>query len=264
MKTRILTAIPLIAVVAAVVYFGGVVMAVTIAAAACLAVYEMARVLKEKQLKPMVWVCYLYALASAATVYFWGLTYALPLLMGFLILAMSLSLVTEGISAADAAATAGILIYPVLFLSILLSLRLLENGLFYVVLAMGSSILCDTFAYFTGMLLGKRKLCPEISPKKTVAGAVGGTVVTMLLLPVIAFLFHGSWSWQVSLIWLCIGFVAAVFAQFGDLFASFVKRWCGVKDYGTLFPGHGGVMDRVDSILFTGAVIYIFTVIGAI
>lgn len=264
MKTRILTAIPLIAVVVVVLYFRGVVLAATIAAISCVAVFEMAKALKEKQLNPLVWVCYIYAVACAVFTYFFGLTYALPLLMGFVVIAMSVSLLDSKFQVPDALATVGILVYPVTFLSILLALGLKEKGLFYIVMAIGSSVICDTFAYFTGMLFGKRKLCPEISPHKTIAGAVGGTVMTMILLPFVTLLFGGNFHLSNMLTWLCIGFICAIFAQFGDLFASFIKRWCGIKDYGKIFPGHGGVMDRVDSIMFTSVIIYIFVAVGVI
>ncbi len=101
----------------------------------------------------------------------------------------------------------------------------------------------DTFAYFSGMLFGKRKLCPEISPKKTIAGAVGGTLLGTLA-GVLVFVIAGK-TWY-------SGFCAlplSIISQLGDLAASVIKRRFGVKDYGKIFPGHGGVLDRFDSII---------------
>lgn len=108
----------------------------------------------------------------------------------------------------------------------------------------------DTFAYFTGFFFGKHKLCPKISPKKTVEGSIGG-----ILFCVAAFLLYGTaLSARFGLIpnyagLAAVGLVMSVLAQIGDLLLSVIKRTYGVKDYGKLFPGHGGVLDRFDSVL---------------
>ncbi|MBE6691973.1 MAG: hypothetical protein E7586_01400 [Ruminococcaceae bacterium] len=101
----------------------------------------------------------------------------------------------------------------------------------------------DTFAYFSGMLFGKRKLCPEISPKKTIAGAIGGTIFGTAI-GVLVFVING-----VSPVFALCALPLSVISQLGDLAASVIKRRFGVKDYGKIFPGHGGVLDRFDSII---------------
>ena len=110
----------------------------------------------------------------------------------------------------------------------------------------------DIMAYFTGMALGKHKLCPTLSPKKSVEGAIGGVVGSIL--------FCGLFGWLVLpeelTLCLIIGFVGSIFAQFGDLSASAFKRQMGIKDYGNLIPGHGGILDRFDSVLFTAPMVY--------
>lgn len=104
----------------------------------------------------------------------------------------------------------------------------------------------DTLAYFAGRFFGKKKLCPDISPKKTVAGAVGGVAGTGVIYALLFGIF-GEWA-PLSLLAVLLGSMALAAASiFGDLFASVIKRHFGVKDYGNLFPGHGGVMDRFDS-----------------
>ncbi len=104
----------------------------------------------------------------------------------------------------------------------------------------------DTLAYFSGYFFGKRKLCPQISPKKTVEGAIGGVASTGIV-AVLVYGFAKSWD-MVSLLVVFFGaMILAVVSIYGDLFASVVKRHFGVKDYGKLFPGHGGIMDRFDS-----------------
>lgn len=109
--------------------------------------------------------------------------------------------------------------------------------------------IADTLAYFTGYLFGKHKLCPEISPKKTVEGAIGGVVGT----GVVALIVFGcvkGWSSRPALLGVLFAtMLLSVVSIFGDLFASVLKRQFGVKDYGAVFPGHGGVMDRFDSTL---------------
>ncbi len=104
----------------------------------------------------------------------------------------------------------------------------------------------DTLAYFSGFFFGKKKLCPEISPKKTVEGAIGGVAGTGIV-AVVVYGFAKSWEIVPLLVVFFGAMILAVVSIYGDLFASVVKRHFGVKDYGKLFPGHGGIMDRFDS-----------------
>ena len=110
----------------------------------------------------------------------------------------------------------------------------------------------DIMAYFTGMALGRHKLCPDLSPKKSIEGAVGGVLGSIV--------FCGIFGWFVMpealTECLVIVLVGSVFAQLGDLSASAFKRRMGIKDYGNLIPGHGGILDRFDSVLFTAPLVY--------
>lgn len=108
----------------------------------------------------------------------------------------------------------------------------------------------DTFAYFTGMLLGKHKLIPDVSPKKTVEGSIGGIVFCMLSFVAYGLIADAVFKDEISLAFLLIsGFFASIVSQIGDLIMSVIKRHYGIKDYGRLFPGHGGMLDRFDSVL---------------
>jgi len=121
------------------------------------------------------------------------------------------------------------------------------------------SVGSDVFALFTGTWIGGRKLCPRISPKKTVSGAIGGLVGSVGLTALAAWIFSLCVpGLRVPPLWanLLIGLIGGIASQFGDLLASLVKRYCKVKDFGTLFPGHGGMLDRMDSVLFASVVIF--------
>ena len=122
----------------------------------------------------------------------------------------------------------------------------------------------DTFAYFGGRLLGKHKLIPEVSPKKTVEGSVSGIVFTAAAFVLYAFIIKKFFDpdFAANYVFYAVeGAVVSVISQIGDLIASVIKRRFLKKDYGKIFPGHGGVMDRFDSVLLTAPVIYIISML---
>lgn len=142
-----------------------------------------------------------------------------------------------------------------------------SEAVFLVLLALFTSWLTDVFAFFAGKKFGKHKMCPNISPKKTVEGAIGGIAGQALLSLVLFYVFNKfffteeSYLSYTSVILLSV-FLSAI-SMCGDLTASTVKRNYGVKDFGTFFPGHGGVMDRFDSCLFVLPALYAFAIITA-
>ncbi|MBE6936720.1 MAG: phosphatidate cytidylyltransferase [Ruminococcaceae bacterium] len=110
----------------------------------------------------------------------------------------------------------------------------------------------DTCAYFAGRFFGKHKLAPIVSPKKTVEGAIGGVIGCILLMIAYAFAAEAIWDVTLSLPALAVlALVGSVISQIGDLSMSYIKRGLGIKDYGKIMPGHGGILDRFDSVLFT-------------
>lgn len=115
----------------------------------------------------------------------------------------------------------------------------------------------DIMAYFSGYLLGKHKLCPHISPKKTIEGSVGGVIGSVVLSGLFGYFFMDD----VLVHCMIIGVLGGIISQFGDLTASVFKRKLGIKDYGNLIPGHGGILDRFDSVLFTGPMVYYYIVL---
>lgn len=134
----------------------------------------------------------------------------------------------------------------------LLLLRGLENGVTLTVLAVGATWTNDTFAYFVGRFFGRHRMAPRISPKKTIEGAVAGLVGAVLF----ALAVKAYSPWLPLREAAILGVVIGVVGQWGDLFESMVKRDLKRKDSGRLLPGHGGILDRFDSLLFVGAATY--------
>ena len=136
-------------------------------------------------------------------------------------------------------------------------------GFFYVFLALGSSWLTDTGAFYTGSFFGKHKLAPKISPKKTVEGVIGGVVTCTVFALVFAFFFvayQQNHSVMLQVNYLALLLAAPFFsltAVVGDLAASVIKRQCSIKDFGHIMPGHGGVLDRFDSVLMVAPLVYL-------
>ncbi len=132
--------------------------------------------------------------------------------------------------------------------------------LMLMIMAFAVPLAGDTLAYFIGVLWGRHKLCEKVSPHKTVEGAVAGLFGSILAGAVVMafFLQRCAVPWWH---YLLLGLIGGVAGQAGDLFASIVKRTCDVKDYGTIFPGHGGIMDRLDSVYWAAVVMYCYMTI---
>lgn len=151
--------------------------------------------------------------------------------------------------------------FGVFYVSVMLSYvyqtRVIEEGLFLVALVFLCSWGCDTCAYCVGMLIGKHKMAPKLSPKKSVEGAIGGLAGAALLGMLYALAINrwgGASASPTNYAFIC--FVGGMISMVGDLAASAIKRNHEIKDYGTLIPGHGGILDRFDSVIFTAPVIY--------
>ena len=151
----------------------------------------------------------------------------------------------------DAIATVAAMVYIPFFTYHMVLIDMTKYSLFIwivVIAAFGS----DIFAYFTGFFLGKHKMAPNLSPKKTIEGAIGGLAGSSLLSWLFGFIFMK----EMALVCLVLGLVGGAAGMAGDLTASMFKRKMGIKDYGTLIPGHGGIMDRFDSVIFVAPVVY--------
>lgn len=151
-------------------------------------------------------------------------------------------------------------VYVTMMLSSLYQTRCMDGGIYLVWIVFISAWGSDTCAYCVGKLFGKHKLPSKLSPKKTIEGCTGGVIGAMIIAAIYAYIFKDNLEMHGCSIALftIVGGLGAICSQIGDLAASAIKRNYQVKDYGTLIPGHGGIMDRFDSILFTAPLAFIF------
>ena len=141
-----------------------------------------------------------------------------------------------------------------------------DNGLFLLVIMFVTTVMTDICAYFVGSAIKGKKLCPYISPNKTISGAIGGLVGAILGAFIVYFMFNSVPNFANVFaetnfnVWILLVYsiVASVFSQAGDIFASWLKRTARTKDYSTIFPGHGGFMDRCDGLSFNAVFTFIF------
>ncbi|MBQ7500713.1 MAG: phosphatidate cytidylyltransferase [Clostridia bacterium] len=167
-----------------------------------------------------------------------------------------------GIIITDSVTGAVMVMYALFGLCSILLLRSSENGAFVYLLVFVSAWMSDTGAYFTGVFFGKHKLIPDVSPKKTVEGAIGGVVICMLSFLLYGFIVSKAYGKSADyLLFAAAGLLLSVISMCGDLVASLLKRKYNVKDYGNIMPGHGGVMDRFDSVIATSAFLYLMFLI---
>ena len=157
-------------------------------------------------------------------------------------------------------------LYVSIFMGHLILIRALENGVYLVWIVIIGAFFTDIFAYFGGSFFGKHKLCPKLSPKKTVEGAVSGILGSIFGMIAYGYVLKTAFSFTPDFIALTVvALITSVVSQLGDLSASSIKRQYGIKDYGNLMPGHGGAMDRFDSIMFAAPFVYfILTVLPVI
>ena len=284
MIKRITTAILLILVMAVGIWFQGWPLRVILLISMLMSLSEMYRAFRKIGYDPVRWVGYVYCvLAVLAQAYYASLSETrvfraispamLALVLG-LLLGMS-NIILKGKVAFDSMmATVFPMLYPGLFFSLIITLQDLDTRLastLALILTFFIASVNDTFALFLGLRFGKHRLSPEISPKKSIEGSIAGlvsSVIFAMLVPFIAFrladtvpsiaadlaVSHYPPIWTFGV----LGLIAGALSQIGDLVASLVKRHCGIKDFGAIFPGHGGMLDRMDGILFCGVACYVF------
>ena len=284
MIKRVVTAILLILVMGLGIWFQGWPLRIILLISMVMSLSEMYRAFRKIGYDPVRWAGYVYCvLAVLAQAYyanlnetrlFRSISPAMFALVVGLLLGMTNIIIKGKVAFDSMVATLFPMLYPGLFFSLIITLQDLDTRLastLALILAFFIASVNDTFALFIGMRFGKHRLSPEISPKKSWEGSIAGLIASVLfamLVPWIAFrLAPGVPSIAADLevsnyppIWTfgVLGLIAGALSQIGDLVASLVKRHCGIKDFGTIFPGHGGMLDRMDGILFCGVACYVF------
>lgn len=262
-KTRLLSGILLVIIALVTIIAGGDVLFATILAISLIGMTEIYKVLDVNK-KLLGFVGYVAAVGYFALLRF-GLTeWEVALAIAFLIALMVVYVFTYPAYRSEHIMLGFFgLFYVAFMLSYVYQIRLLPQGAFLVWLVFLCSWGCDTCAYCVGMLLGRHKLAPVLSPKKSIEGAVGGVVGAALLglLYALALNRFAPTANANLLYYALICAVGAIISQVGDLAASAIKRNHDIKDYGKLIPGHGGILDRFDSVIITAPIIYYMAVI---
>ncbi len=253
-RNRVLVAALLIPAIILITWVGGILFAFVIGGAAFLATWEFFRLMEKGGFKPLSPMGLLLTALLALNAFFPELNLLYPSFTAWIIITTTWQLFRRTLSpVADWALTLAGGFYVGWLMSHFISLRSLPNGYVWVMLTLFITWAGDSGAYFVGLKWGKRPLWPRLSPKKTWEGTIGGWlagVVAALILGTIGGVaLHHS---------LALGVIIATVTPFGDLAVSMMKRQVGVKDSGSLFPGHGGMLDRVDSLLFAVVSVYYY------
>ncbi|MBT9778310.1 phosphatidate cytidylyltransferase [Clostridium sp. MCC353] len=256
--TRLVSGIILVIIALFVVVSGGSILFLTTGMISLIGLFELYRVMQIEK-KPLGVIGYLTVISYYGLLWFEGQQYVMLMVIAALMLLMSVYVFTFPKYKTEEVTVAFFgIFYAAVMLSYLYQVRVIPDGRYLVWLIFLSSWGCDTCAYCCGMLFGKHKLAPVLSPKKSIEGAVGG-VAGAALLGFIYASFFGAHMTEMSNPQLACTVacgIASVISQIGDLAASAIKRNHNIKDYGHLIPGHGGILDRFDSMLFTAPAIY--------
>ena len=267
-RTRLLSGILLMVIALVTLITGGELLFAVLLLISLIGMSELYKVFSIERKAPGI-VGYIFAVLYYALVYLEPqlpgekLTWFMMLCMAYLICLMAVLVFayprynTQQIFAAFFG-----LFYVAVMLSYIYQTRILPGGVFTVWLVFVCSWGCDTCAYCVGMLIGKHKMAPVLSPKKSVEGGIGG-ILGAALIGVLYALAINHWGGAEAsvLTYAIIGAAGGAISQIGDLAASAIKRYHNIKDYGKLIPGHGGILDRFDSVIFTAPIIYYLAIL---
>jgi len=252
MLKRVISGIIGVPILIGIVHYGGIALFLSVLIVCLIGLREFYKAVAVKEIKTLDLVGYITAIMIISSFYYaYSINFVLFSLVLAVMLLSSIMILNTKYTVLDGAITFIGIIYVAIFLGhvVLISKEANSIAIWLVfITAFGT----DTFAYFSGYFFGKRKLCPTISPKKTVEGAIGGVIGTIILSLGFGYLFLKEHLFAV----LLIGLIGSIFSMAGDLTASLIKRKVGIKDFGNIMPGHGGVLDRFDSIIFTAPVVY--------
>lgn len=263
-RTRAISSIFLVVIALATILSGGVVLGTTLCVISLIAFFELTKATKVhtegKKINAMEGMGCILILSYYASVFLMEddkftlmiVLFAVILFLFVYVFAFPTFVADQVMSSMFA------FIYGPIMLSYVYLTRNLEKGIYLVWMIFIASWISDTCAYLVGVTIGKHKLAPKLSPKKSVEGSIGGIVGAILIGGIFGFFLMDVMDRSYDLIWMLalIGGIGSVISQIGDLAASAIKRNHDIKDYGKLIPGHGGIMDRFDSVIFTAPIIY--------
>ncbi|ABR48835.1 phosphatidate cytidylyltransferase [Alkaliphilus metalliredigens QYMF] len=257
MLTRIISALIGIPLLLFIVVQGGIFIYLGVLIISLIGLKEFYIALEKKQIQPIKWIGYISSFLLLTDFYLSSNgSFFLPIIVLSILTLSVIGVLNIKYNFIDSIITLYGMIYVVGFLGHIILTHNQENNVIIWLIfltAWGT----DTFAYFSGYLFGKTKLCPLISPKKTIEGAIGGILGSMITSGIFAYFFIPEALIPI----IILGFIGSIFSQIGDLTASKIKRYIGIKDFGNIMPGHGGVLDRFDSIIFTAPVVYYFLIL---
>lgn len=253
MKTRVISGIIGLLILFMVVFTGGNVLNISTLLVSIIGLYEFDRAIKNiNGLKTIPFVNYLFAIGLFALIILNRNDLFSLLIFIYILILLCILVFDDKIGINDVAMT----VLGALYIPFFISHIALLGGSIYIWLVFITAWGTDTFAYFVGVSLGRRKLCPSLSPNKSVEGSIGGIIGSLVLTLLFSYYFKLDNLLNISI----LSILCSVMAQIGDLTASRIKRLSNIKDYGKIMPGHGGILDRFDSILFTGPIVYYYIV----
>lgn len=249
LKTRVLSGVVGLVLLLFVVFKGNLYLSFSIFIISIIGLREFYRAINNINIRPLNYIGYLAALL----IFINSIYEKLPISLIFYIITASLLgtlLFNIKVSIVDVATTILGVLYIPFFLMYIYKL----DGTVYIWLIFLIAFGTDTFAYIAGNLFGKNKLCPNISPNKTREGSLGGILGSLVITIIFGYFIKTESLWKL----MVLSVISSIISQLGDLIASRVKRLAKIKDYGFIIPGHGGVLDRFDSIIFSAPLIYYY------
>ncbi|RKD27750.1 phosphatidate cytidylyltransferase [Caminicella sporogenes DSM 14501] len=255
MTKRILSGIIGLPLLIYIILSGGITLIFAVLFIALMGLSEFYKSFFQKNIYPITFIGYFFTAQLFADYYFYRQKYFLCIIFLITFILLIIFLFSKKYSPLDVSITLlGFLYVSVFLLHIIyISDMNVKNFIWFPFITAWAT---DTFAYFTGYFFGRKKLIPQVSPKKTVEGSIGGIIGSIIVSLVFSYIFMPKFILHS----VVIGLIGSIFSQIGDLIASKIKRYVGIKDFGNIIPGHGGVLDRFDSIILTAPIIYYYLI----